>query len=115
MRRREYINIEYFTMQSNSAIMVPSWLFAVRRRRLVVKVRISTHNQSSNPASKQKGNPRALMVKCPQCGGTDVHKSLGAYFGERLMLAFIFRRPVRCYTCMNRFTIWMSANVQARI
>jgi len=55
------------------------------------------------------------MLKCPQCGGVDVHKSKGAYFGERFMLTLIFRRPVRCYTCTNRFNVWLSEKALPRI
>jgi len=53
------------------------------------------------------------MPRCPRCCEHDIHKSK-AGFVERLMWLMILRRAVRCYSCMNRFTVSIFPHVKPR-
>ncbi len=54
------------------------------------------------------------MLRCPRCYERDIHKSKPRSFGERLLWLMILRRKVRCYSCMNRFTVFIFRRVKAR-
>lgn len=54
------------------------------------------------------------MARCPRCYERDIHKSKARSFGERLLWLLIFRRPVRCYSCMHRFTLSIFRHAKAR-
>ncbi len=54
-------------------------------------------------------------VHCPSCNHRNIHKSRAKGWGERLVMAIIFRKPVRCYDCYHRFSVFSFSPVKRRI
>lgn len=55
------------------------------------------------------------MVRCPACKDYDVRQSRWSGPIERALMTMVLRRPVRCYTCFARFTVWKFQEVKPRV
>ncbi len=54
-----------------------------------------------------------MKSRCPRCLDRDIHKSRLQSPIDLLRL-FVLRRPVRCYSCMLRFSEWIFIKVLPR-
>jgi|tagenome__1003787_1003787.scaffolds.fasta_scaffold20966811_2 hypothetical protein len=53
------------------------------------------------------------MVQCPNCKDSSVHESRWSSELARVLLATMFK-PVRCYSCFQRFYTWKFNQVEPR-
>jgi ribosomal protein S27E len=54
-------------------------------------------------------------IRCPSCNHRDIHQSNAKGLLQRLGMALILRKPVRCYDCYHRFTVWSFLRVKTRV
>jgi hypothetical protein len=54
-------------------------------------------------------------IRCPNCNHCDIHKSRNKHLIERVGITLILRKPVRCYDCYHRITVWSFLRVKYKI
>jgi len=59
----------------------------------------------ADPGPLTESTPRAMMVSCPGCGSSDIHRRWPTRVGERLVMLLCWR-PCVCWTCMRRFWVF---------